>query len=167
MKLINNTLMAVLLCCAGISSLMAEPPLVNSIESVSVAKQGGDIAVKIDLKEALEKPPAGFSMSFPAKIALDFPSTANGLGKNSQALNEGDLTSVNVVQAGERTRLVLNLVKNMNYSTRIDGKSLYVTLTPIVRAGESMAQRVTRFSEESAIGKKLSLIHISEPTRPY
>ena len=154
MKLINNTLMAVLLCCAGISSLMAEPPLVNSIESVSVAKQGGDIAVKIDLKEALEKPPAGFSMSSPAKIALDFPSTANGLGKNSQALNEGDLTSVNVVQAGERTRLVLNLVKNMNYSTRIDGKSLYVTLTPIVRAGESMAQRVTRFSEESAIGKK-------------
>lgn len=154
MKLINNTLMAVLLCCAGISSIMAESPPVNSIESVSVAKQGGDIAVKIDLKEALEKPPTGFSMSSPAKIALDFPSTANGLGKNSQALNEGDLTSMNVVQAGERTRLVLNLVKNMNYATRIDGKSLYVTLTPIVRAGESMAQRVTRFSEESAIGKK-------------
>jgi type IV pilus assembly protein PilQ len=127
---------------------------VNSIEAVSVAKQGGDIAVKIDLKEALEKPPAGFSISAPAKIALDFPSTANGLGKNSQVLNEGDLTSMNVVQAGERTRLVLNLVKNMNYSTRIDGRSLYVTLTPIIRAGESMAQRVTRFSEESAIGKK-------------
>jgi type IV pilus assembly protein PilQ len=154
MKLINNTLMVVLLCCAGISSVMAQSQPANSIEAVSVAKQGGDIAVRIDLKEALEKPPAGFSMSSPAKIALDFPSTANGLGKNSQVLNEGDLTSMNVVQAGERTRLVLNLVKNMNYSTRIDGKSLYITLTPIVRAGESMAQRVTRFSEESAIGQK-------------
>lgn len=154
MKFINNTLMVVLLCCSGISFVMAEPQPVNSIESVSVTKQGGDVAVKIDLKEALEKPPAGFSMSSPAKIALDFPSTANGLGKNSQVLNEGDLTSMNVVQAGERTRLVLNLVKNMNYSTRIDGKSLYVTLTPLIRAGESMAQRVTRFSEESAIGKK-------------
>jgi type IV pilus assembly protein PilQ len=154
MKLINNTLMVVLLCCAGISSVMAQSQPANSIEAVSVAKQGGDIAVRIDLKEALEKPPAGFSMSSPAKIALDFPSTANGLGKNSQVLNEGDLTSMNVVQAGERTRLVLNLVKNMNYSTRIEGKSLYVTLTPIVRAGESMAQRVTRFSEESAIGQK-------------
>lgn len=154
MKLINNTLMAVLLCCAGISSVMAQSQPANSIEAVSVAKQGGDIAVKIDLKEALEKLPAGFSISSPAKIALDFPSTANGLGKNSQVLNEGDLTSMNVVQAGERTRLVLNLVKNMNYSTRIDGKSLYVTLTPIARVGESLAQRVTRFSEESVIGKK-------------
>lgn len=154
MNLINKTLVAVLLCCTGISSAMAEPQSTNSIEAVSVARQGGDIAVKIDLKEALLKPPAGFSMSSPAKIALDFPLTTNGLGKNSQVLNEGDVSSMNVVQAGERTRLVLNLVKNMNYSTRIDGKSLYVTLTPLVRAGESMAQRVTRFSEESAIGEK-------------
>jgi type IV pilus assembly protein PilQ len=61
---------------------------------------------------------------------------------------------MNVVQAGERTRLVLNLIKNMNYTTRLDGKSLYVTLTPLLRAGESTAQRVTRFSEESAIGEK-------------
>lgn len=154
MKLINNTLMAVLLCCTGISFAMAEAQPTNSIEAVSVAKQGGDITVKIDLKETMAKPPAGFSMSSPAKIALDFASTSNGLGKNSQVLNEGDLASMNVVQAGERTRLVLNLVKNMNYSTRLDGKSLYVTLTPLVRAGESMAQRVTRFSEESAIGEK-------------
>jgi type IV pilus assembly protein PilQ len=154
MKYINNTLMAVLLCCIGISSSSAEVQPPNSIEAVSVARQGGDIAVKIDLKAALEKPPAGFSMSSPAKIALDFPSTSNGLGKNSQTLNEGDLASMNVVQAGERTRLVLNLIKNMNYTTRLDGKSLYVTLTPLLRAGESTAQRVTRFSEESAIGEK-------------
>jgi type IV pilus assembly protein PilQ len=154
MKYINNTLMAVLLCYVGLSSSIAEVQPPNSIQAVSVAKQGGDIALRIDLKEPLEKPPAGFSMSSPAKIALDFPATANGLGKNSQALNEGDLTSINVVQAGERTRLVLNLVKNMNYTTRQDGKSLYVTLTPLVRGGDSLAQRVTRFSEESAIGER-------------
>jgi type IV pilus assembly protein PilQ len=154
MKYINNTLMAVLLCYVGISSSSAEVQPPNTIEAVTVARQGGDIAVRIDLKEPLEKQPAGFSMSSPAKIALDFPATTNGLGKNSQLLNEGDLTSMNVVQAGERTRLVLNLVKNMNYTTRLDGKSLYVTLTPLARAGESMAQRVTRFSEESAIDKR-------------
>lgn len=154
MKYINNTLMAVLLCCVGLSSSVAEVQPPNSIEAVSVARQGGDVVVRIDLKEPLVKPPAGFSMSSPAKVALDFPGTGNGLGKNSQVLNEGDLTSMNVVQAGERTRLVLNLVKNMNYTTRQDGKSLYVTLTPLIRAGDSMAQRVTRFSEESAIGER-------------
>jgi type IV pilus assembly protein PilQ len=93
----------------------------------------------------------------PSKIALDFPLTANGLGKVSQVLNEGDLRSMNIVQAGDRTRLVLNLVRNMNYSTRLDGKSLYVTLAPVVRAGDSLAQRVTRFSEENVLSTKHSL----------
>ena len=45
----------------------------------------------------------------------------------------------------------------MNYSTRLDGKSLYVTLAPIQRAGESSAQRVTRFAEESALASKHAL----------
>jgi type IV pilus assembly protein PilQ len=35
---------------------------------------------------------------------------------------------VNVVQAGERTRLVLNLKRPLNYATAIDGKSVIVTV---------------------------------------
>ena len=126
----------------------------NAIEAINVAQQGLEIALKIDMKEPLELAPAGFSVANPAKIAFDFPSTANALGKNSQVLNQGDLTSYNVVQVGERTRLVLNLVRNMNYSSRLEGRSLYLTLAPLVRADESAAQRVTRFAEESLIGKR-------------
>ena len=157
MKLLNNTLLAAAACLALISPLRAQDAPVNAIEAINVAKQGNEIAVKIDLKEALTAMPAGFSVANPAKIALDFPSTANNLGKNSQILNEGDLRSMNIVQAGERTRLVLNLVRNMNYTTRLDGKSLYVTLTPIARVGDSAAQQVTRFSEESVIGIRHAL----------
>ncbi len=157
MKFINYSLVVASACLAFVSPLKAQTLPANSIEAINVAQQGNDIAVKIDLKEALTSPPAGFSIANPAKIALDFPSTANGLGKNSQVVNEGDLRSLNVVQVGERTRLVLNLGRNMNYTTRLDGKSLYVMLSPIARIGDSAAQRATRFAEESAVGSKHAL----------
>ena len=144
-------------CLAYIGGAQAQSVGTNTIEAINIAQQGADIAVKIDLKEPLMQPPAGFSVANPAKIAFDFPLTANGLGKNSQIVNEGDLRSLNVVQVGERTRLVLNMTRNMNYATRLDGKSLYVTLSPVGATGGSLAQRVTRFTEESAVGSKHSV----------
>lgn len=156
MKFINYALLAASACLALMSPVRAQDATANTIEAINVAKQGNDIAVKIDLKSALTAPPAGFSVANPAKIALDFPLTTNGLGKNSQVINEGDLRSLNIVQAGERTRLVLNLTRNMNYSTRLDGKSIYVTLSPIERIGDS-TQRVTRFADERVFGSKHAL----------
>lgn len=154
MKLINFVLVAASACLALISPARAETAPVNAIESVNAAQQGNDVAVRIDFKEPLTAPPPGFSVASPAKIALDFQSTANALGKSSQQINQGDLRSMNVVQVGDRTRLVLNLQRNMNYKTRLEGKSLYVTLTPVERLVESAAQRSSRFAEESLVGKK-------------
>jgi type IV pilus assembly protein PilQ len=158
MKVINFALAAVAatyLAFTGIAQ--AQSITTNSIESINVGQQGGDIAIKIDLKDQLQSPPAGFSIASPAKIAFDFPSTANGLGKNSQTVNEGDLRGFNVVQVGDRTRLVLNLTHSMNYTTRLDGKSLYVILAPISRTNDSLAQRVTRFTEETLTSTKHSI----------
>lgn len=158
MKFINYAMAAVAATCLALAGpLSAQTATVNSIEAINAAPQGTDIAIRIDFKEPLAAPPTGFSVAKPAKIAFDFPSTANGLGKNSLALKEGDLQSVNVVEVGGRTRLVLNLTRGMNYTTRIDGKALYVVLAPVPAVSESLAQRVTRFTEESAVGKRHAL----------
>lgn len=154
MKLITYAMAVASACLALSSSAQAEALPANSIEAVNVAQQGNEVALRIDLKEPLASPPPGFSVANPAKIALDFQSTANGLGKTSQVFNQGDLRGMNVVQVGDRTRVVLNLVRNMNYKTRLDGKSLYVTLSPIERLADSAAQRTTRFAEESLVGSK-------------
>ena len=161
MKLINRLRLVALagsLFWAG--SVLAQTPS-NVIEAINVSPQGTDVAVKIDLKEPLAKGPAGFSVANPAKIALDFPATTNGLGKNTQVLNEGDLHSLNIVQVGERTRLVLNLTRNMNYSTRLDGRSLYVLLSPIARISDAQVQRGSRFAEETLVGSKHAIRDIS------
>lgn len=154
MKLFNYAVAVAATCIALVSPLRAETVVANAIEAVNVAQQGNEIAVKIDLREALTSPPAGFAVANPAKIAFDFPATGNALGKTTQVLNEGDLRSLNVVQVAGRTRLVLNLVRNMNYRTRLDGKSLYVTLSPIERLSDAVAERSVRFAEESMVGSK-------------
>ena len=158
MKFINYAMAAVTATCLALAGpSLAQTVSANSIEAINAAPQGTDIAVRIDLKEPLAAAPTGFSVAKPAKIAFDFPATVNGLGKNSLVLKEGDLQSVNVVEAGGRTRLVLNLTKSMNYTTRLDGKALYVVLSQIPAVPDSLAQRVTRFTEETAVGKRHAL----------
>lgn len=137
----------------------AQEPM-NGIENVGYSTfQGDKVEVKISLKQALSTPPAGFTTNNPPRIALDFPSTANLLGKNTVEVGQGGLHSLNIVQAGNRTRLVMNLAKPVSYETRMEGKDLYITLqgpTPTA----SNANVTARFSEGGASKKKHSLHEI-------
>lgn len=139
--------MLLLLASATASAADASAGMQNSIEALNVsAAQGGKIVVRITLKEVPSSPPAGISLNNPARIYFDFLETANALGKNAQEVNEGDLRSVNVVQAGNRTRLVLNLNKTVGYDTQIDGRNLLITLQG--EPGAAAAAGVTsRFAE--------------------
>ncbi|MER2624587.1 MAG: type IV pilus secretin PilQ [Accumulibacter sp.] len=108
----------------------AQEARLNSIESMNVVQQGSVLNVKLTFKEPLQALPPAFSVAKPARIAFDFSNTTNGLGKSSQAYNEGDLKSANIVQAEDRTRVVLNLNKAMTYEATIDGNSLLLALVP-------------------------------------
>ena len=100
----------------------------NAIESISANQQGNNVVINVAMKDAPTKLPIGFSITNPARIALDFGATANGTGKSAQDINLGDVRGVNVVQAGERTRLVLNLKRPLSYAAAIDGKSVVLTV---------------------------------------
>jgi type IV pilus assembly protein PilQ len=100
----------------------------NSIESITANQQGANVVVKIALKNAVTKPPVGFSISNPARIALDFAATGNGTGASAQDIGLGDVRNVNVVQAGERSRVVFNLKRPMNYATATEGNTVIVTI---------------------------------------
>jgi type IV pilus assembly protein PilQ len=100
----------------------------NAIESVTANSHGSNVIVKIALAQAPEQLPIGFAITNPPRIALDFGKTSNGTGKTAQDMNLGDLRGVNVVQAGERSRLVFNLARPLNYATAIDGKNIILTI---------------------------------------
>jgi type IV pilus assembly protein PilQ len=98
------------------------------IEAVSGSVQGGSEVVRIDLSKELTAIPSGFAIQSPARIALDFPGVSSAMGRSTVDLNQGNLKSVSVVQAGERTRVVLNLKNAATYKAEIQGKSLLIIL---------------------------------------
>lgn len=109
----------------------------SAIEAVSGSIQGGVEVVRVDLTQPLEAVPSGFSIQSPARIALDFPGISNAMGRSTVAVDQGNLRSVNVVQAGDRTRVVLNLKQATTYKVQLQGKSLFVVLDPVVVASAS------------------------------
>ena len=125
----------------------AAPPTGNAVESVETTTlPGGKVMVRVNLKHPLGATPAGFTVGNPPRIALDLPDTGNAMGKNTIESNLGPLASVNVVQAGTRTRLVLNLNKAASYETQLVGKTLLVSLGD-VGASATPVNATPRFSD--------------------
>ncbi|HEY5634659.1 MAG TPA: AMIN domain-containing protein [Burkholderiaceae bacterium] len=104
----------------------------NAIEAVTGAVQGGTTQVRIKLKNAITAQPPSFSVSSPARVAVDFGNTENKTGQSTIELAQGDVRSVTIVQAEGRSRVVLNLRKAASYTTALDGAAVVVTLTPAI-----------------------------------
>ena len=137
---LGSVLRYALLCVAALAGFMpftvrAE----NSIQAISGSVQGGSEVIRIELAEALTAVPTGFSIQAPARIALDFQSVSNAMGRSAIELNMGNLRSANVVQAGERTRVVLNLKAPANYKAELQGKSLLIVLDTQANAAPTAA----------------------------
>lgn len=98
------------------------------IKSVSAALQGGVEVVRVEFSQPLTAVPTGFLIQSPARIAFDFPNVTTALGRAPIELNTGNVRSANVIQAGERSRLVLNLKESAGYEAKIDGQTLLVVL---------------------------------------
>ena len=116
----------------------------NAIQSITSSQQAGTEVVRIELSEPLTAVPNGFSVQAPARIAIDLPGVSNALGRNMVEINQGNLRSVNVAQAGDRTRLVLNLKQASGYRAQLQGRVLLLVLdaagSSAVGVGEQPAQ---------------------------
>ena len=108
------------------------------IQSVTGSLQSGVEVVKIDLSQPLKAVPHGFSIKSPAKIALDFAGVGTVMGRSTIDISQGNLQSVNLIPAGDRTRVVLNLKQPTNYKAELQGQSLLVTLEPVVAVAASV-----------------------------
>ena len=127
----------------GVMVVVGSIPLLakaeNSIQAVSGSVQGGSEVIRIELAEPLASVPTGFSIQSPARIALDFQGVGNSLGRSAIEINLGNMRSANVIQAGERTRVVLNLKTPTAYKAELQGKSLLIILDSQAVAAPSVA----------------------------
>jgi type IV pilus assembly protein PilQ len=122
----------------------------NKIENIDFsALSGGRVSIRVQLKVPLANPPAGFTLNNPARIALDFPQTGNGMAKSNIPSEQGALKSVSLAQAKDRTRMVLNLSRNVSYNAVLSGNDVIITLQGSETAAGAPATE-TRFAESKA-----------------
>ncbi|HQR21177.1 MAG TPA: AMIN domain-containing protein, partial [Burkholderiaceae bacterium] len=100
----------------------------NAIERVDASQTPTGVVLTIDMKNPVQGTPASFSVANPARVALDLPGAVNAVGRNQLDLNQGDLRSVNIVQAPGRSRVVLNLKRPLTHAISVDGNRILVAL---------------------------------------
>jgi len=126
----------------------------NEIREIVHAKLPGD-RVQIVIRTA-KRPaePQSFSITNPARISLDFADTRVAMPTKTVPVKQGAVLSVTAIEAEGRSRVVLNLLKSVAYTTAIDETGYVVTLDPPVSAIAGTEQpKTTRFTSARKGGK--------------
>ena len=133
-------------------SALAQQAPPNLLESINASTlQGGKVILRVNFKDPLTAVPPGFTVTNPARIALDLPNVLNGLGKSTVDISEGDVRSVSVVESSGRTRMVVNLTRTLTYSTALDGKSLVITVEGGLASVAKETSQTTQFAESAPV----------------
>lgn len=126
----------------------------NALEDITYTKLPGD-RLQITLKMA--KPPSApnaFTTNNPPRIALDFTGTQLKLARKSVRIGVGAVATVTAVEADNRTRVVLSLVKPAAYQTFVDEKGVNLVVENpggIITGTEE--PKTTHFASSSKPGK--------------
>lgn len=105
------------------------PASANRLQAVDVtALPGGRLNVQLQLSQPLTTAPISFTLSNPPRIVFDLPNAVNATGKNVLPVNQGVLKSVQVAQASDRSRVVLNLSKPVQHQLQVQDQVLLVGL---------------------------------------
>ncbi|MFJ7284262.1 type IV pilus secretin PilQ [Pseudomonas sp. NPDC099000] len=105
-------------------------PMVQAanLKTLDVAALPGD---RVELKLSFDGPPPqphGYTTESPARIALDLPGVVSQLKSKNRELGGGNVRSATVVEAKDRTRLIINLTQLTPYSARVEGNNLIVVV---------------------------------------
>ncbi|MCU7848817.1 MAG: type IV pilus secretin PilQ [Candidatus Thiodiazotropha sp. (ex Lucinoma kastoroae)] len=99
-----------------------------SLKSIDFSALPGD---RVQLTLGLSAPvdePATFVTENPARISFDFMGVSSDLGYKTKLIGVGPAHSVTALQAGSRTRVVINLTSLVGYKTEVVGSEVHVTL---------------------------------------
>ncbi len=161
----RKLIMTRILSIIGVSlwiAMMSPVLQAANLKTLDVAALPGD---RIELKLSFDAPvpaPRGYTTEQPARIALDLPGVTSQLATKSRDLGAGNARSVVVVQAQDRTRVIINLTTLSPYSSRVDGNNLFV----VIGQGAAAAQ-----ASQPSTAKGAARVAVPPPTpasaRPY
>ena len=138
-----------LLLGSTVAAQAADTASGNTLQSVDVAGLPGNKAQIILTLSNPAPAPLSFTIDNPARIALDFPNTSNGLAQRSQDIGIGMAESLTAVEAQGRTRVVVNLVDMVPYEAHAEGNKIILT---VQNAGSRMSEAAVAAAHASGDG---------------
>ena len=95
------------------------------IEDIAfTAQPGAQLEVRLTFSEPPSADIESYSIEEPARIVLDFPDTRSGLEQKRFSLSQANATSVMVLESGDRTRMIVNLVDLVPFESSVSGRQL-------------------------------------------
>ena len=91
------------------------------------ALPGGNVELKMDFGSGPVPQPKIFTTDNPPRIAVDFADTDNTAARHLN-IGQGSTSGVSAVTAGGRTRVVVELMRESTYRSRVEGHSLLLTI---------------------------------------
>ncbi|GAB4393142.1 MAG: type IV pilus secretin PilQ [Gammaproteobacteria bacterium] len=99
------------------------------VQMGSHALPADEVRIDLQFSHPIKQPPKSFVLKQPTpKIILDFVGVRNQVQKSLQQIDIGTLQSITVVEANNRTRVILGLKHNAHYETKLNGSHVYITL---------------------------------------
>jgi type IV pilus assembly protein PilQ len=99
-----------------------------SLQSINFSALPGDrVQISLGMSGAVDDP-ASFVTENPARISFDFTDVSSALGYKTKLIGVGPAHSITALEAGNRTRIVINLSSMVGYKTEIDGSTVLITL---------------------------------------
>ena len=126
------------LLLAGLLSFMLDAPAANRLRSIDYVQLPGDRLEFVLRLDEVAATPRDFQTENPDRIVLDLPGVVNGLDQRILSVERAGVRSVQIVEAGGRTRLVFNLGDRQPYTLSADGNRIVMTLQG--RSGERLNQ---------------------------
>ncbi len=99
-----------------------------SLQTIDFSALPGDrVQITLGMSGPVDEP-ASFVTENPARISLDFADVSSALGYKTKLIGVGPAHSITALEAGNRTRLVINLNSMVGYKTEIMGDKVFITL---------------------------------------
>jgi len=126
-----------------------------TLDGIEFSTLPGD---KIEIRmhfDGVPPTPTGYTIEQPARIALDLVGVKNGLDSKYHQLGSGNARSVTVIEAGERTRVIVGMTELSPYATRVDGDTL-VLLVGQMEADEPASRMPQEQSSRPGLQRPVS-----------
>ncbi len=147
-----------LLLSFGVSSFAVAS---NTLREISYSVLSGNVIQIVLTAEDPLATPTSFATDNPSRIAIDFQDMKSGTVKKSQAVGIGMVRSIATIEAGERTRVVVNLADSVSHEMDVRGNQLFVTV------GAGPAGNASKVAETaSAAAEPMAEVKTAKKSQP-